>query len=94
MDNEERAELIEQAEAFRLVDETVKTPGWQKFLMPRFERLKKAHRSALMNAKDLPCMIREQEAIRAIDMLLNDIETCKDKGKEAIETLAKEKIVG
>jgi len=91
MDNEEIAELQDKVEAFRAVDETVKTSGWKKFLLPRFERLRQAHIQALMRAKDLPEVIRAQEGIKAIDMLTQDIDICIAEGQEAIETLAKEK---
>jgi len=91
MDDETRAELIGQAEAFRAVDEMVKTTGWQKFILPRFDRLKEAHQQHLMNARDMTEVIKAQESIKAIEMLLQDIDICKAEGKEAIETLAKEK---
>lgn len=91
MDDETRAELIEQVEAFRAVDEMVKTNGWQKFILPRFERLKQAHLSQLKNAKELPEVIRTQESIKAVDMLIQDIDICIKEGQEAAETLAKEK---
>lgn len=91
MDDETRAELIEQVEAYRLVDETIKTTGWNKFLLPRFERLKEAYSSVLMNATDMPSVIRAQEGIKAVDMLIDDINLCISEGREAIEVLAKEK---
>ena len=91
MDSEDRGELIEQVEAFRAVDETIKTAGWQKFLLPRFERLKGGHQSALLNATELPDVIRAQEGIKAIEMLITDINICIQEGKEAIDLLAKEK---
>jgi len=72
-------------------DEMVKTTGWQKFILPRFERLKQAHQHQLMNAKELPDFIRAQESIKAVDMLTQDIDICLKEGREAAETLAKEK---
>lgn len=92
MDNEARAELIEQVAAFRAVDETIKTDGWQKFILPRFNRLKEAHSNTLMNATELPNVIRAQESIKAVDMLIDDINLCISEGKEANDQLAKEKV--
>lgn len=91
LDDETRAELIEQVAAFRAVDETIKTIGWQKFVLPRFERLKQAHTHNLMSAQELPDVIRAQESIKAINMLLDDINLCIEEGKEAVKTLAEEK---
>lgn len=92
IDDEARGELIEQVAAFRAVDETIKTAGWQKFLLPRFERLKEAHLCTLRTATDLPTFTRGQEGLKAIEMLLTDIDICISEGKEAIDQLAKEKL--
>ena len=91
MDDETRGELTEQVEAFRMVDEMIKTVGWQKFILPRFDKLKEAHQQTLMNATELPVVIRAQESIKAIDWLIEDINLCIAEGKEANETLANEK---
>jgi len=91
MDDETRAELIEKTEAFRAVDETVKTVGWQKFILPRCDNLRQAYQRQLLDATEPPKIIRAQESIKAIDMLIEDIDLCIEEGKEAIETLAKEK---
>lgn len=91
MDNETRGELIEQVAAFRMVDEMVKTVGWQKFILPRFNKLREAHLQTLMDATELVEVFRAQERIKAIDWLIEDINLCISEGKEASEQLANEK---
>jgi len=91
MDDESRAELMDQAEAFRAVDEMVKTTGWQKFIIPRIEQYKEKHETNLRNSKELNEIMRSQEGLNAIDELLSTLMMDIHIGEEAIETLSKEK---
>lgn len=97
--DEKRAELEEAVTDMRLLDETVKTSGWQKIIKPTLEELRKSYFNKLMEAETLPEMFKAQAAVKSIDILLSDknrnIESDVDRrireGLEAVEILVKEK---
>jgi hypothetical protein len=91
MDDERRAELIEQAEAYRAVDETIKTPGWRDVISVKLEDKKTDAVVELIHARDMKEVRRAQEVIKAVDGIITDIILIIEEGREAAEELAKEK---
>lgn len=91
MDDEARAKLIEQTEAYRLIDETIKTPGWQNIIIPRIDKLKEDADIILINSTNYRDIMRAQEKVKAIDSVLIDLGVAHKDGEEAVEILANEK---
>jgi len=91
MDDETRAELIEDAEAARAIDEMCKTIGWQDIVIPRFEQLKDQASKNLVFKTNVREIYRAQETIKAIDDVLSTLMLKMKVGDEAKEELAKEK---
>lgn len=98
--DEKRAELIEAATDMRLLDETVKTDGWQKIIKPTIEEMRKAAiKKALNQGETIEDLQKAQAALEMSTLLVSDdyfdIESDVDRrireGQEAAETLAKEK---
>lgn len=100
LSDESRAELLESVADMRLLDETVKTDGWQKIIEPLLKELRRIYFVKLMEAQNLPELFLAQSAIKSIDIFISDkarnVESDIDRrlreGKEAAEILAKEKI--
>jgi len=90
MDNETRAELIEDAEAFRAIDEMVKTTGWQNVVIPRIEQLKESSMKTLITATNYRDIVRAQETVKAVEDILLTLMMKMKMGEEAIELLDKQ----
>jgi len=91
LDDERRADLEDAAAEMRMLDETVKTAGWQKILLPAFANLREGFVKDLLNAKDLPAMFKAQAEIKSIDLLTSEVDRRIQEGQEAVEILSKEK---
>ena len=91
MDKERRADLEDAVAEMRLLDEMVKTAGWQKVIVPAYTRLRESFMADLLEAKDLPSMFKAQAEIKSVNLLIRDINRRIQEGKEAVEALSKEK---
>ena len=91
MDNEAKAELQEQVAAFRAVDETVKTTGWQKSILPEILRIREINLNKLLIAKELAEFFEAQQVVNTVDALIGRIDDIIAEGREAAEVLSKEK---
>lgn len=99
LDDEKRAELEEDATSMRMLDETVKTAGWQKIIVPTLTALRESYYIELLNAKTIEEMYKAQCAIKSLNVLLSDekrnilsdVDGAIQKGREAVEILSKEK---
>jgi len=91
MDDETRAELTEQAAEYRLIDEMVKTKGWQALVIPRFEQIKERAMATLLRAAELNEFFRAQQTILAVDEVLSTLMLKMKDGEEAAKQLAKDK---
>jgi len=90
LDAERRADLEDAVTEMRMLDETVKTAGWQKVLLPGFANLREGFFKDLLAAKDLPAMFKAQAEIKSIDLLTSEVDRRIQEGLEAIEILSKE----
>ena len=98
-DEERLADLQEDVEKMRILDEMVKTPGWQ-WLMDRFAELRKDYYMKLLNAGTEREIIVAQCAIKSLNVILSDperkIESDVDRfirtGGEAVKELKKVKV--
>lgn len=98
LDSEKRAELEESVADMRMLDETVKTTGWRKIIIPTFEALRKSYYDKLLTAETLPEMYKAQCAIKSLNIILSDKERgiesdidCRIRaGAEAAVILSKE----
>ena len=91
LDDERRADLEDAVAEMRMLDETVKTAGWQKLLVPAFIGMRAGFYKDLLNAKDLPAMFKAQAEIKSIDLLITEVDRRIREGQEAVEILSKDK---
>lgn len=91
LDDERRADLEDAVTDMRMLDETIKTAGWQKILLPAFANLRAGFIADLLRATDLPAMFKAQAEIKSIDLLTSEVTRRIQEGVNAVETLSKEK---
>lgn len=99
LDDEKRAELEESVTSMRMLDEMVKTDGWQKIIIPTFIALRESYFAKLLNAETLPELYKAQCAIKSLNVILSDkkrkivsdVDAQIQEGIEAVETLSKDK---
>lgn len=99
LDEEKRGELEESVTSMRMLDEMVRTDGWQKILIPTFTALRESYYIKLLSARELPDILKAQCAIKSLNVILSDkkrnvvsdIDRQIQEGQEAAETLSKEK---
>lgn len=98
--DEKRAELEDAVTDMRLLDETVKTDGWQKIIEPTIEAMRQAAvKKALTEGDNEKDLYKAQAATEIASLFVSDeylgIESDVDRrireGQEAVEILAKEK---
>ena len=97
LDDEKRVELEESVTSMRMLDEMVKTDGWQKIIIPTFIALRESYYAKLLIAETLPEMYKAQCAIKSLNIILSDkkrdvvsdVDNQIQEGLEAVEILSK-----
>ena len=85
--DEEREDLERQMKDGSAVNTMINGKGWQKVVRPMLEARIDALVSEFLSASGLEEFIRIQQAIKAIQSLLETIEVTVYSGKEAITEL-------
>jgi hypothetical protein len=82
--NEERDAVESIARDGQAVHTMVNTNGWKEVVRPALDRRKVALMSDFQNAKVYEEFVAVQQAVNAIDSLINFIESTLIEGKEAL----------
>ena len=88
MDNEQLAELQEDAETARLIDEMVNTTAWQKIVIPRFQIMKDEAMKVILESLNINEIFNARETIKAIDEIISFLILKINIGEEAKIQLA------
>ena len=87
MNDEERDELDAVFKDGQKVNTTVNTPGWTDVICPRLKERQETLVKEFLNATTFEDFVRIQQAINALNSLMDFVEVVLIEGKSAIEEL-------
>lgn len=90
MQNEERELKEDRAKAGQALRTLVNNKGWKEILVPAFQNQRRDLVEAFKSVKKYEEFVRIQQALNAIDNLLNTVDTTIELGEQAEEELSKQ----